>query len=71
MAQYFDSLFISAAGMEGNPLLLRPFVGLLYDPWLIVGDDTSAISGMNEWQGKSKYSEEACPSVVLSTTDPT
>jgi hypothetical protein len=43
---------------------------LLYQPWIIDGDDCAAIVGMNEWQGKSKYSERTCPSPGLFTTDP-
>jgi hypothetical protein len=35
------------------------------------GDDQGAISGMNEWQGKPKYSEKTGPSASLSITDPT
>jgi hypothetical protein len=57
--------------MELSPLLRRPFIGLLYQPWMIDGDDCGAISGMNEWQGKPKYWEETCPSAALSTTVPT
>jgi hypothetical protein len=38
---------------------------------MIDGDDCRAISGMNECQGKPKYSEKPCPSAALSTTDPT
>jgi hypothetical protein len=34
-------------------------------------DDCGPISGMNEWQGKRKYSEETCPSSALFITDPT
>jgi hypothetical protein len=37
---------------------------------MIDADDCEAISGMNKWQGKAKYSEKACPSAALSTTDP-
>jgi hypothetical protein len=33
-------------------------------------DDCRAISGMNEWQGKQKHSEETCPRVALFITDP-
>jgi hypothetical protein len=40
-------------------------------PALDDNDDCGAISGMNEWQGKPKYSEETCPSAAMSTTDPT
>jgi hypothetical protein len=50
---------------------MRPFIDLLYQPWMINDDDCGAISGMNEWQGKPKYSEETCPSGALSITDPT
>jgi hypothetical protein len=38
---------------------------------MIDGDDCGAIIGMNEWHRMLKYSEEACPNIVLSTTDPT
>jgi hypothetical protein len=27
---------------------VQPFIGLLYQPWMIDGDDSGAISGMNE-----------------------
>jgi hypothetical protein len=32
---------------------------------MIDGDHCGAINGMNEWQGKPKYSEETCPSAKL------
>jgi hypothetical protein len=67
----FSLLYIHGAGVDPSPLLLRPFIGLLYQPWMIDRDDCGAISGMNEWQGKLKYWEETCPSAALSTTDPT
>jgi hypothetical protein len=38
---------------------------------IIDDDDYGAIIGLNEWQWKLKFSEETCPSAVLSTTDPT
>jgi hypothetical protein len=50
--------------------ILRPFIGLLQQPWMTDGDDCGAVSGINEWQGKPKYSEETCHSAALSTTDP-
>jgi hypothetical protein len=62
---------IYGAGMEPNPLLLRPFSGIFCRPWITDDDDCGAVSGMNEWQGKQKYSEKTCLSVALSTTDPT
>jgi hypothetical protein len=57
--------------VEPSLLLLTPFVDLLYQPWMTNIDDCGAVSGMNEWQGKLKYSEKTCLSAVLSTTDPT
>jgi hypothetical protein len=47
--------------VESSPLLLQPFIGLLYQSWMIDGDDYGASSGMNEWPGKLKYLEETCP----------
>jgi hypothetical protein len=49
---------------------LRPFTGLLYQHWVIDGDNCGAISGIIEWQGKPKYLEIAWPSAALSTTGP-
>jgi hypothetical protein len=54
-----------------SPLLLGPFIGLLYPPWMIDCYECEAISGMNEWQGKPAYSEWTFPRSGLSTTDPT
>jgi hypothetical protein len=34
----------------------------------MIDDDFEAISGMNEWQGKPKYSEKICFNAALSTT---
>jgi hypothetical protein len=64
-------LFIYGVGVKPYPLLLRPFIGLLYQPWMIDGDNCDAISGMNEWHGKPKHSEETCFSAALSITDAT
>jgi hypothetical protein len=44
--RYF--LFIYGAGVETSPLLLRPFIGLLYELRMIDGDDCEAIIGVNE-----------------------
>jgi hypothetical protein len=51
-------LFFYGAGVEPSPLLLRPFNGLLYQPWIIDDDDDDfgAVSEMNEWHGRWKYS---------------
>jgi hypothetical protein len=35
---------------------------------MIDGDDGGAVNGMDEWQGKPKYSEKTCPNAALSTT---
>jgi hypothetical protein len=37
--------------MESSALLLRPYIDLLYQPWMIDDDTCAAISGMNYWQG--------------------
>jgi hypothetical protein len=58
------------AGVEPSPLLLRPFIGLLYYRWMMDADDCGAISGMNQLLGKP-YSEETCPSAALSRSNPT
>jgi hypothetical protein len=62
-------LFICEAGVEPSPLLLQPFIGLLYQTWMIDGDDWVAISEMNDLQWKPKYSQRISPRVALSTTD--
>jgi hypothetical protein len=49
-------LFVCGTGLEQSPLLLRPFIGLLYKHWMTDGDDCGAVSGMNDWQGQ--YSNE-------------
>jgi hypothetical protein len=64
-------LFICGVGVEPSPLLLLPFIGLLYQPWRIDGDEYGEISIINERQGKPKYSEKTCPIAALSTTDAT
>jgi hypothetical protein len=63
-------LFIYGAGVEPSQLLLLPLIGPLYPFWIVGDDDCGAISGMNEWQRKRKYSEKTRPSATLSTTDP-
>jgi hypothetical protein len=47
--------FISGVGVKWSPLLRRPFIGLLYNPWMIDSDDYGAISGVYEWPWKPKY----------------
>jgi hypothetical protein len=46
-ASFRHFLFIYGTEVERGPLLLRSFIGLLYQPWMIDGD-CGAISGMNE-----------------------
>jgi hypothetical protein len=46
-------LFFYIVGVEPDPLLLQPFISLLYQPWMIDGDDCGAIGGMN---GKRNWS---------------
>jgi hypothetical protein len=38
---------------------------------MIDDDDFGAVSEMDEWQRKSKYREETCPSAAVPTTGPT
>jgi hypothetical protein len=57
----FIHLFIYWAGVEPSPLLLRSLIGLLYQPWMMDGDDYEAIGGMHDWQAKPKYSDKPAP----------
>jgi hypothetical protein len=61
------SLIIYGAKVESSPLLLRLFIDLLYQPWMIDAD-CLAISGMNGWQGKQKYSEKKLPQWLTTMT---
>jgi hypothetical protein len=42
-----SNAFIHLAGVEPNPPLRGPFIGLVYQPWMI-HDDCGAISGMKD-----------------------
>jgi hypothetical protein len=53
--------------VEPGPLLLRPLIGLLYQPWLIDGEDCGAINGVNEWQEKPV---PFCPPQIPPMTSP-
>jgi hypothetical protein len=44
---YYTVSFIYWAGEEPSPLLLMPFNDLLYPPWMVDGDDSRAVGGMN------------------------
>jgi hypothetical protein len=41
-------LFIHGSRVEPGPLLLRPLIGLLYQPRTICGDDCGAVGWMND-----------------------
>jgi hypothetical protein len=56
--------------MEPSPAWLWSFIGLLYQPWMIDGDDCGAISSISEWQGKPKYSKKTCSIAALCATEP-
>jgi hypothetical protein len=57
----FVLFFVYGVRVERSALLLRPLIGLLYQPWMIDdGDDYRAISGTNERQGKPA-SVTICP----------
>jgi hypothetical protein len=64
-------LFIYGTGVEPSPLLLRPLIVSLYQPWVIDGDDCGAVGSVNGWRGKPKCSEKTCASATLSISDPT
>jgi hypothetical protein len=46
---YFTDLFVHRIDDAEPILLLRPFTGPLYQPWMTDGDDCGAIGGINEW----------------------
>jgi hypothetical protein len=45
------SSFFSFAGVKPGPIVLRPFIGLLYPTRDDEDDDCGATGGMNDWQG--------------------
>jgi hypothetical protein len=46
-SRIFIFILIFGAGVKPSPLLLRPFIGLLYQSWMANVDECGAISGMN------------------------
>jgi hypothetical protein len=60
-----DFFFNHGAGVQPSPLLLRPTIDLLYQPWMIDGDVCRAISG----KGNQSTRRKPAP-VPLSITDP-
>jgi hypothetical protein len=55
----------------GGTLGTAATTGLLYQPQTIGEGDCGENWWNEDWQGKPKYSEKACPSATLSTTNPT
>jgi hypothetical protein len=47
---YILFVFIYWPGVEPSPLLLRPLIDLLYQPWMIDDEDCGAVGGMNDLQ---------------------
>jgi hypothetical protein len=66
-ANFRKFLLLYGTGVESSSLLLRPFICLLYQLWMVDGVDCGANSGMNQWQGKGMQFEETCPRAALST----
>jgi hypothetical protein len=61
-------LFIYLCGWNGTKSTTTAAIYWpIYQLCMIDGDHCGAVSGMNEWQGKRKYSEETCPSAAMST----
>jgi hypothetical protein len=64
-------LYTFFPGVEPSLVVLRAFIFLLYQPWMIDYDDCGAVSGINDWPEKLKYSGTTCLSASLATTDST
>jgi hypothetical protein len=56
----FIYLVIYSVGIEPS-VILRTFIGILYQLSMIDCDDLEAIDGISEWQGKPKYSVKPAP----------
>jgi hypothetical protein len=52
--------------VEPSPLILQPFIELLYQLWIIDGDDCGTTSEINGWQGKPTYSEKNSDAALVS-----
>jgi hypothetical protein len=66
---YYCSYFLGSwSGTESTST--EPFIVLLHQPYIIVGDDCGSIVGMNMLQGNGSTLGKPVP-VTLSTTDPT
>jgi hypothetical protein len=48
--QILICVFLLLAGMEPSPPALRPFIGLLYETWMIECDDGEVISELIDCQ---------------------
>jgi hypothetical protein len=65
-----SKFFSFLAEVEPSPLVMRPFIGFLYQPWIIDDyDDSAAIGGMNGREIKAL--RENLPSATLATINPT
>jgi hypothetical protein len=58
-----------STGLDWVHLARWPLFGELYQPQMMDDDVCGAARGMSGW-GKPKYSQKACPSVNMSTTNP-
>jgi hypothetical protein len=61
-----DSFLIYGAGVGLSPVLHGPFIGLLYQPWMINGGDCGAVGGMNVGQGNRSTQREPALSALTS-----
>jgi hypothetical protein len=58
-------------GVLKNSLIYYDTIGLFYKPQIIDDGDCGAIGGMKICRGNRSTLEKTCPSVTLSTTNPT
>jgi hypothetical protein len=56
-------LFINFLGLSGTEATYWPIVPARDDD----DYDCEAVGGLNDWEGKPKYSEKACHNTALST----
>jgi hypothetical protein len=48
-----------------DKLLLRPLIELLYQPWMIDGNDCAAVRGVNDCKRILKFTEKNLPKYRL------
>lgn len=56
------------AAVKPSRALLRPLIGILFQPWMIDAVDGAAIGRMTDWQ-ETEVIAETCPTAALSTID--